>query len=289
MGFDGALTERDQDSERPTGRVPPPQTGKTVQGMPKVIPSNAPVSDELAAEAAAQDEEDGRRSPWDGGRVTMDFTGPPLSLPPEKGREGAMRSRDASSDAWVLDRKRRSTPPVGTPVAVVETPMPPPGAFDAAPVPRDWTVPPSLPSSEGDDALGLVDRAKPSHAELDLEEEMAERYALDDFTGALRTAELLLGTNPEHAEAKNYAESCRKRLEQLYSSRLGSLDRHVEVAVPEREIRWLGLDHRAGFLLSRIDGSATIEEIIDMSGMAHLEALKTLAELLDIGAIRLAG
>ena len=279
------MTDRDDNSERPLGRVLTPQTGKTVQGMPLAPPADATASSQPGS---PEDSESSRPSPWDRGRVTMDFSGPPLSLPAEASPDPSSRKRRSeSSDAWVLDRKRRSTPPVGIPAPVFEAPRPPADDVDPKEGLRNWTVPPTLAQEESGDALGLVDRAKPSHAHLDLEEEMTERYALDDFTGALRTAELLLGGDPEHAEATKYAESCRERLEQIYSSRVGALSRHVRVAVPENEIRWLGLDHRAGFLLSRIDGGSTIEEIIDMSGMARLEALKTLISLLDNGAIRI--
>jgi hypothetical protein len=59
--------------------------------------------------------------------------------------------------------------------------------------------------------------------------------------------------------------------------------------VPDAEVRWLGLDHRAGFLLSRIDGVATVDELVDVSGMGRLEALKILAELLEAKAIRFTG
>jgi len=137
-------------------------------------------------------------------------------------------------------------------------------------------------------ALGLVDRARPSSQPgVDLASEMAERYALDDFTGALRIAELLLGSDPSNPEARRYAQSCRERLVQIYTSRLGAITHRVEVIVPDREVRWLGLDHRAGFLLSRIDGTHTVDEVIDMSGMQRLEALKTLVDLRDAGAIRI--
>ncbi|MEZ4248850.1 MAG: hypothetical protein R3B99_11480, partial [Polyangiales bacterium] len=122
---------------------------------------------------------------------------------------------------------------------------------------------------------------------LDLASEMAERYALDDFTGALRIAELVLGRDAEHPDARRIAAESRRRLEALYTSRLGGVGRAPSVALPDADLRWLGLDHRAGFLLSRVDGHNTIEDLVDISGMPRLEALKTLVELLDVGAIRL--
>jgi hypothetical protein len=39
-------------------------------------------------------------------------------------------------------------------------------------------------------------------------------------------------------------------------------------------------------LLSRVDGLSTIEEVLDVCGMPRLEALKTLVDLLERGAIR---
>jgi hypothetical protein len=147
--------------------------------------------------------------------------------------------------------------------------------------------PGSISDSTEGDALGLVDRSRPSTRDVDIVSDMAERYALGDFTGALRAAELLLGMAPDHPEALRYARSSRERLEQLYSSRLGALSRIAHVAVPDHEIRWLGLDHRAGFLLSRVDGCHSIEEVLDVSGMPRLEALKTLSELVSVGAVRL--
>jgi hypothetical protein len=246
------------------------------------------------------------------GRMTMDFSGPPLELPgdgmlapldappleldtteleaserpatlPEPapprleldldGLEAPVEPR--AHDAWVVDRHRRSTPP------------PKPWAPDVAPpVMRPSSVPARMPLPGSGDALGLVDRARPSVTDLDLASEMADRFALGDFTGALRAAELVLGADPPHVQARRYAEASQSRLEVLHVSRLGGLDKVPRLSVAEADIRWLGLDHRAAFLLSRIDGSNSFEELLDLSAMPRLEALKTLVELLDSGVIR---
>jgi hypothetical protein len=139
---------------------------------------------------------------------------------------------------------------------------------------------------ESGGALDLVDRSRPSQ-QLDLIGEMEELYALDDLTGALRYAELVLGRTPDHEQAQRCANNCRARLIQLYSSKIGGTSFVVTVALSESQLRWLGLDHRSGFLLSRIDGISTVEELLDVCGMPRLEALKTLADLLERGAIRL--
>jgi hypothetical protein len=181
-------------------------------------------------------------------------------------------------DAWTLDRmSRQSTvPPVRR------------DDFDRlrelSASPFGEREPPTGAARGG--ALDLVDRSRPLMPP-DLISEMEELYALDDLTGALRHAELILGRTPDSEQARRCAANCRSRLIQLYSSKIGRLDRVVVLALGDSQLRWLGLDHRSGFLLSRVDGFSTLEELLDVCGMPRLEALKTLSDLLERGAIRL--
>jgi len=117
--------------------------------------------------------------------------------------------------------------------------------------------------------------------------EMKDRYAMGDFTGALVIAEGILEANPDDLETARYAQSCRDVLTQMYSARLGSLDQCVRMAVRNDQIRWLTLDHRAGFLLSLVDGGSTVDQILDMSGMPRLDALRIMYQLLDERVIAL--
>ena len=117
--------------------------------------------------------------------------------------------------------------------------------------------------------------------------DMKDRYAMGDFSGALVIAEGIIESNPEDLEAPRYAQSCRDVLTQMYSARLGALDQIVAVAVPSDQIRWLTLDHRAGFLLSLIDGGSTVDQILDISGMPRLDALRIMYQLLDQRVISL--
>jgi hypothetical protein len=111
--------------------------------------------------------------------------------------------------------------------------------------------------------------------------EMKERFSLGDYSGALVVAEALLDDDPEHAEALKCAAACQKVLEQMYTTRIGPLDRVPFVAVPTEQLRWLNLDHRAGFVLSHIDGQCSLEQILDVSGMPTLDALRILFELVQ--------
>jgi len=111
--------------------------------------------------------------------------------------------------------------------------------------------------------------------------EMRERFSLGDFTGALEMAELLLAEEPGNLEAAECGENCRTVLEGMFAARLGPLDRVPLVVVPRTQMRWLSIDHRAGFILSLVDGSSTVEQILDVCGMPRLDALRILHELVQ--------
>jgi hypothetical protein len=229
-------------------------------------------------------------------RVTLKWSSPPLRLPGEE--EASEPARPESAEVELLELAGEDT--VGrAPSPSPEEEQPGGDGWDrqrptgpGSSRPRRES-PPGGTRSEVDDAavggaLSLVDqRSRPSSPTIDLAAEMCDRYALGDYTAALRAAELILGRQADHAEAQRVSEACRDRLVQLHGSRLGSLERIPVQAVEGAEVRWLGLDHRAAYLLSRVDGAHTLEEILDVSAMPRLEALKTLVELLDMGAIRL--
>lgn len=111
------------------------------------------------------------------------------------------------------------------------------------------------------------------------EREMNDRVSLGDYSGALAIAEELLAADPGHAGARECAERCRGVLKQMYATRIGPLDRVPVVMVPRDQLRWLSIDHRAGFVLSLVDGVSTLEMIIDVSGMPELDTLRILSEL----------
>lgn len=117
--------------------------------------------------------------------------------------------------------------------------------------------------------------------------DMQDRYAVGDFTGALVVAESILDANPDDEDAKRYAQSCREVLTQMYAARIGPMDQIATVAVPPDQITWLSLDHRAGFLLSLVDGVSSIEEILDISGMSRLDALRIMYTLVQQNVVTL--
>jgi hypothetical protein len=111
--------------------------------------------------------------------------------------------------------------------------------------------------------------------------EMRERFSLGDYTGALQVAEAILEDSPDEDEARHCAEDCRAVLVKMYTARIGSLEKVPIVMVAKNQLRWLTIDHRAGFVLSHVDGSSTLEQILDVSGMPPLDALRILYELVQ--------
>ena len=126
--------------------------------------------------------------------------------------------------------------------------------------------------------------APPAPADVSVSDpviEMQERFALGDYSGALVMAESMLEENPTHVEAREYAESCRSVLQQMYTARIGPLDRVPVVDIARDQLRWLSIDHRTGFILSLVDGISSLEMILDVSGMPPRDALRMLFELVQ--------
>lgn len=158
-------------------------------------------------------------------------------------------TRRVSADAWVVDRDRRSLRP---------------------------TAPPAdAPAEQEDDELSpsLIHR------------EIADCFALGDYARALGAAELQLGLTPDDESAHQYAINSRVRLETRYTTRIGSLEYVFNLAVPAAKVKWLGLDPQAAVLLSLVDGQTTVAEVLEISEMGRLEALRLFTELLDAKAI----
>jgi hypothetical protein len=66
---------------------------------------------------------------------------------------------------------------------------------------------------------------------------------------------------------------------------IGSLERVVRLKVGLNDVPWSGLDPRAGFVLTQVDGSTTYEELILISGMPEVEALALLARLVTLDVL----
>jgi hypothetical protein len=135
-------------------------------------------------------------------------------------------------------------------------------------------------------AAPVLDPAPPEEpVPDDIHQEIADRFALGDYAAALSAAELQLGVDPSDVGARKYAETSRQRLEARYTTRIGSLEYVFNLAVPAAKAKWLGLDPQAAFLLSLVDGQATVAKVVEACQMKRLEALRVFTELLEAKAI----
>ena len=119
-----------------------------------------------------------------------------------------------------------------------------------------------------------------------LMQRVKEHHALGDFSGSLELVEKVLELNPNNSEAKDYLERNEDTLLKMYQSKLGSLEKTPRLMMSPDQIIWLNLHHKAGFVLSRVDGMATFEDILSLSAMPRLEATRILAQLVETKVIR---
>jgi hypothetical protein len=153
------------------------------------------------------------------------------------------------------------------------------GVHETMPAPVSSRPPRSMPPPLPDSASTIP----PARAAADdaFAESMMERLAAGDYHAASLAAEALLEYRPRDQDALDCAEIARSELRKLYTSRLGSLERVPHVAMgPEAIFSLQALDFRAGYLLSRIDGVASLYEVVESGSLPSLEALRILSELL---------
>jgi hypothetical protein len=263
-----------------------PPTGRT--SLLSTVNANSPsvVPPSLAPPVAVEELNELDRAWGDFGEVAP--TSEPLEAPPASASDRAEPKR-RKSRAITARPVRGGVPEADEPPRSVRTDEP---FGEEAPTQKRTeaeaaTSPPPSPAAaqkrrttadfQGPNAT--ADPATPPEKTTDPLQDMRDRYSLGDYTGALGVAESILDADPRNREAEECAESCRSVLKQMYTARIGPLDRVPVVMVPPDQLRWLSIDHKAGFVLSHIDGISSLEMILDVSGMPTLEALRILCEL----------
>lgn len=106
-----------------------------------------------------------------------------------------------------------------------------------------------------------------------------------DHATAIVALDLALKEDPESAVAQKLIHRHQPAILDVYQRFLGDLSARPTLAMPMHELSDQKLDIRAAFLLSRIDGALTFEEILDVSGMARGEAFRHLSMLLLRGIL----
>lgn len=153
------------------------------------------------------------------------------------------------------------------------------------------------PPLEGEDppSAGSVRSGSGVAARDDRVDAMREAYARGDTAGALSLAsEIALPTPdqfvPIDIEQPIHAKDCTRIAPAVPAPSILTLtERHSipRVKKSPKEVARLPIDHRAGFLLSNIDGMQTMEEILDVCGMPPEEALDLIRKLEKLGVIEI--
>lgn len=120
---------------------------------------------------------------------------------------------------------------------------------------------------------------KPNDADI-LLQQVRKLYDSGKFQSALDIINNILTQNST-PDAEQLKQNIERELERQQHDRIGSLSRTPVLSIPLTELSHLQLDHRAGFIISQIDGILTFEDIIDLSAMSRLETMSVLADLCD--------
>jgi hypothetical protein len=103
---------------------------------------------------------------------------------------------------------------------------------------------------------------------------------------AVAAVDLALSEDPNVVLAQKLITRNRDTIMSVFQGYIGDLERTPVLAKPLSELATTPISPRAAFLLSRVDGALTLDEILDVSGMPRLEAYRYLCQLLLRGILR---
>lgn len=107
-----------------------------------------------------------------------------------------------------------------------------------------------------------------------------------DLEHAVTAVDLAMSEDPNSALAQKLIHRNRDTIMFVFQGYLGDMNRTPVLARPLHQLGDTTINPRAAFLLSRIDGLLTLEEILDVSGMPRLEAFRYLCQLFLRGILR---
>ena len=112
-----------------------------------------------------------------------------------------------------------------------------------------------------------------------------ELFRKGEVQESLELFETLARQNPGRMEVQGYFELVRSHLFKYYRERVADTSSVLKVKIAPQEIMKYDLPVDAGFLLSMIDGSTSVNEILALSGMDPFDGLRLVHRLLEAGII----
>lgn len=115
--------------------------------------------------------------------------------------------------------------------------------------------------------------------------QMREAFAARDYARAVDVGERFLAKHEDHAAARTFVQECRVIFEKRIAKELEPLDRVVVLSAPLDALAGRSIEPRIAFVLSRVDDATTIEDLVDLSGMSRVDALRTISECIARGLV----
>jgi tetratricopeptide (TPR) repeat protein len=136
--------------------------------------------------------------------------------------------------------------------------------------------------SVDENSAASAEPEQPVIGELDaLMQGAKEMLNLDDFTGVLELVEKIFEIDPQNEEASQMRSRAEEKLTAILMSKIGDLGLVPRKQMSDDEIIWLNLDHRAGFVLSQVDGMLSFDDILAVCNLPQMEALRIFAQLIQ--------
>jgi hypothetical protein len=114
----------------------------------------------------------------------------------------------------------------------------------------------------------------------------SEYNASGETDKAVAAVDLVLSEDPNSALGQKLITRNKETILQIFQAFIGDLERMPQLARPLHELSNAPISPRAAFLLSRIDGTLTIDELLDVSGMPRMEAYRHICQLFLRGILR---
>ena len=184
--------------------------------------------------------------------------------------------------------------------AQVEIPRAPvvgPGTPARTPKRTAENAPTNLIDTTAQLVMDAIDRAAPAPADESRDDRTRRRISgLLEHAGhwmangepdkAVAAIDLALEEDAASPLAQKLVHRNRDAIMGIFQSYLGDLQRQPVLARPLAELANAPISPRAAFLLSRIDGMLSLDEILDVSGMPRLEAYRYLCQLFLRGILK---
>jgi hypothetical protein len=135
---------------------------------------------------------------------------------------------------------------------------------------------------------GADEPAEPA-ADLDADallERALHSQLLGDYAASQEMINALLRCDPGHRRARDLKRENERRLEAQYLTRLRSLEGVPAIVLGDEQLVWHNLDATKGFVLSQVDGTLTVRDLIDLMHLPRLQTLELLSELVSDGILK---